>query len=50
MLSWLVIFFRVGLPAGDWSACDSQCTPCDSEWTPCALRVTAWDPTCWGKA
>jgi len=28
-------FFRVGLPAGDWSACDSECTPC-------ALRVTAW--------
>ena len=23
-------FFRVGLPAGDWSACDSECTPCDS--------------------
>ena len=23
-------FFRVGLPAGDWSACDYECTPCDS--------------------
>ena len=23
-------FFRVGLLAGDWSACDSECTPCDS--------------------
>jgi len=28
-------FFRVGLPAGDWSACDSECTRCDSECTPC---------------
>jgi len=35
MLSWIVIFFRGGLPAGDWLACDSECTPCDSECTPC---------------
>ena len=28
-------FFRVGLPADDWSACDSECTLS-------ALRVTAW--------